>query len=109
MSCNVIKVTKLESKIVTLEVPKIDVKHYPIYAIDDSEEDGHLFARAAEYGEELIRRHDRGETYAIGYRMWKNGKIHLVLRRVVNGKLMQRIVGVDDDFVELEEEVDGEE
>ena len=36
MSCNVIKVTKLESKIVTLEVPKIDVKRYPIYAIDDT-------------------------------------------------------------------------
>lgn len=95
-----IKVTKINECIVNLEVPSIDIRHYPIYKTSDLESDGELFARAAEFGKELIRRHNEGEIYAIGYRQWKDGKIHLVLRKTTDGgkTILQRVLGVDEKF-----------
>lgn len=96
-----IRVSRIAGNVVELEVPEIEVKHYPVYRLD-GESDGELFQRAVEFGDELIRRHDKGEIYCVGYRFCQDGKVHLVLRKTTNEGLTQRILGVDDDFKAIE-------
>jgi hypothetical protein len=95
-----IKVTKLEQDIVNLEIPRIEVKRYPIWRSNDESDDA-LYKRAQKYARELIKRHDSGEPYAIGYREYKDGELHMVIRQVRDGVIFQKVLGFDDDFKEI--------
>jgi hypothetical protein len=92
---------KLAEGVATLEIPEIDVKNYPIYR-DDNEDDNSLFGRINAYADELVRRHDVGEPYALGYRVIRsNEPPRLIIRKVVDGRRYEKILGIDHDFVDL--------
>ncbi len=93
----VVLVDYVGKNIVNLRIPHLEVDHYPIYRNDD-ESDADLRHRVNLYADELIKRHDAGEPYAIGYREWSDGKVRLVVRKVEGEKILERVIGLDDDF-----------
>lgn len=94
-----IKISKVSSNIVNIKIPSIEVDYYPIWRAD-GESEPELFHRATKYATELLRRHECGEPYAIGYREQEDGKIHMVIRMTKDSGriILQRILGIDEDF-----------
>jgi hypothetical protein len=98
-----INYNNLDPNVTVIGIPEIGVDGYYVWRLDDSEDENHFHQRAMCHAHELIRRHGTSEPYFIGYRkVPQDDRLHMVLRKVIgNNRIFEKILGVQDDFVEI--------